>query len=233
MSTTRAPRNTLTREKIVTAALELVDREGLGAFTIRELAGRLGVRPMSIYHYTASKEELLDALVDVVFGEVYLPRPEGEWRKELLSRYCSMREVLARHRWALPVMDTRAHPGPATLASHEAVLAVLRASGFSLQASAHAYAILDAFVYGFALQEAMLEAVGVADDSAGVAGGMDLARYPRVAELATAYIQAEAYPFTASFDVGLRVILDGIEHAADAFPRHPGPARSRSLRSSR
>lgn len=219
MSTTRAPRNTLTREKVVATALELVDREGLAAFTIRELAARLGVRPMSIYHYTASKEELLDALVDVVFGEVYLPLPEGEWREELLRRYGSMREALARHRWALPVMETRVRPGPATLASHEAVLDVLRASGFSLQASAHAYAILDAFVYGFSLQEAMLETVGLPDDSAGVAGAMDLARYPRVAELASAYAEAEAYPFTASFDVGLHVILDGIERDAHAFPR--------------
>ncbi|MHA7277795.1 TetR/AcrR family transcriptional regulator [Arthrobacter sp. Hz1] len=218
MSTTRAPRNTLTHEKVVAAALELVDREGLSAFTIRELAARLGVRPMSIYHYTTSKEELLDALIDVVFGEVYLPHPEGNWREELLRRSVSMREALARHRWALPVMETRAHPGPATLARHEGVLAVLRASGFSLEASAHAYAILDAFVYGFSLQEAMLEVAGVPDSSADVVAGMDLARFPRVAELAAAYAEAEVYPFTASFDIGLRVVLDGIERIAETLP---------------
>lgn len=218
MSTTRAPRNTLTHEKIVAAALELVDREGLDAFTIRELAVRLGVRPMSIYHYTKSKEELLDALIDVVFGEVYLPCPEGDWREELLRRSVSMREALARHRWALPVMETRAHPGPATLTNHEGVLDVLRTSGFSLEASAHAYAILDAFVYGFSLQEAMLEVVGVPDRSAGLVGAMDLARFPRVAELAAAYVEAEVYPFTASFDVGLRVVLDGIERISGTLP---------------
>ncbi|MGA4670390.1 TetR/AcrR family transcriptional regulator C-terminal domain-containing protein [Propionibacteriaceae bacterium Y1923] len=217
MSTARAPRNTLTRQKVLDEALELADREGLAAFTIRELATRLGVRPMSIYHYTPSKEELLDALVDVVFSEVHLPCPTGEWRTELRQRSVSMRDALARHRWALPVMETRAHPGPATLANHEAVLAVLRASGFSLQAAAHAYAILDAFVYGFSLQEAMLDTVGMTDTPDEVAAAMDLGQFPRVAELAVAHSTAALEPFSASFDVGLEATLDGIARLADAY----------------
>lgn len=218
MSPPRAPRNTLTQDKVLATALELLDDDGLGAFTIRELAARLDVRPMSIYHYTPSKEALLDALVDVVFGEVYVPIPGGEWRTELTRRSVSMREALARHRWALPVMETRTHPGPATLSNHEGVLAVLRTAGFTLEATAHAYAILDAFVYGFSLQEAMLEAAGLPDDSAELAQGMDLTRYPRVAELAASYTAAETYPFAASFDVGLRVTLDGIERLATDLP---------------
>ncbi|MGD8216072.1 TetR/AcrR family transcriptional regulator C-terminal domain-containing protein [Aestuariimicrobium sp. Y1814] len=217
MSTARAARNTLTRQKVLDEALELADREGLAAFTIRELATRLGVRPMSIYHYTPSKEELLDALVDVVFSEVHLPCPTGEWRTELRQRSVSMRDALARHRWALPVMETRAHPGPATLANHEAVLAVLRASGFSLQAAAHAYAILDAFVYGFSLQEAMLDTVGMTDTPDEVAAAMDLGQFPRVAELAVAHSTAALEPFGASFDVGLEATLDGIARLADVY----------------
>lgn len=137
-----------------------------------------------------------------------------------------MREALARHPWALPVVETRAHPGPATLANHEAVLDVLRRSGFSLQATAHAYAVLDAFVYGFALQEAMLRTAGLPDDSPGVVAGMDLARFPRVQELATLYADAPAYPFGASFDVGLDLVLDGLERLADLFPER-GPLRRR------
>lgn len=129
-----------------------------------------------------------------------------------------MRETLARHRWALPVMETRTHPGPATLGSHEAVLDTLRNSGFSLQATAHAYATLDAFVYGFALQETMLEIVGLPDSSTDVLDDMDLRHFPRVAELATMYANAPTYPFTASFDVALNLILDGIERFAEMFP---------------
>lgn len=218
MATPRAPRNTLTHEKVVAAALELADEEGIGAFTIRELAGRLQVRPMAIYHYTSSKDDLLDSLVDAVFAEVHLPEVHGQWREELVRRSHSMRETLARHRWALAVMETRPHPGPATLMNHEAVLEVLRASGFSLGAAAHAYAILDAFVYGFALQEAMLETVGLQADSARVMKGMDLLRYPRVAEMAAAYATAEVYPLSDTFDIGLEIVMDGIQRLASATP---------------
>ncbi len=218
MATPRAPRNTLTHEKLVDAAFQLVDQEGIGAFTIRELAGRLQVRPMSIYHYASSKDDLLDYLVDAVFSEVYLPEAQGNWREELTRRSRSMRDTLARHRWALAVMETRAHPGPATLTNHEAVLDVLRTSGFSLEAAAHAYAILDAFVYGFALQEAMLETVGVPTDSASVMRGMDLRRFPRVAEMAAAYATADVYPLKDTFDVGLEIVMDGVQRLIPARP---------------
>jgi hypothetical protein len=132
-----------------------------------------------------------------------------------------MREALARHRWVLPVIETRAQPGAATLASHEAVLDVLRRSGMSLQAAAHAYVVLDAFVFGFALQESMLETAGIAD-AAGVVEAMDLGRYPRVAELAAMYVDASVYPLTGSFDVGLNLVFDGIERLADTFPEPSG-----------
>lgn len=218
MATPRAPRNTLTHEKLVAAAFQLVDQEGIGAFTIRELAGRLQVRPMSIYHYASSKDDLLDYLVDAVFNEVYLPEAHGNWREELTRRSRSMRDTLARHRWALAVMETRAHPGPATLTNHEAVLDVLRTSGFSLEAAAHAYAILDAFVYGFALQEAMLETVGVPTNSARVMRGMDLRGFPRVAEMAAAYATADVYPLKDTFDVGLEIVMDGVQRLIPAKP---------------
>ncbi len=218
MSTSRAPRNTLNRERVVAAALALADRDGLDAFTVRTLAAELGVRPMAIYHYVTSKDELLDALVDLVYREVHLPQRDNDWRQEITLRCTSMRETLARHRWALPVMETRSNPGPATLASHEAVLEVLRSSGFSLLATAHAYAAIDAFVYGFALQEAMLETVGLPDNSGKVVDAMELRQYPRLAELAMMYAMAAEYPFTASFDVGLNVILNGIERFAVEFP---------------
>ncbi len=173
---------------------------------------------MSIYHYASSKDDLLDYLVDAVFSEVYLPEAHGHWREELTHRSRSMRETLARHRWALPVMEARAHPGPATLTNHDAVLDVLRTSGFSLEAAAHAYAILDAFVYGFALQEAMLETVGVPADSARVMRGMDLRRFPRVAEMADAYATAVVYPLSNTFDVGLEIVMDGIQRLVPARP---------------
>lgn len=216
MSTSaRAPRNTLTRERVVVAAVDLADSEGLGALTIRAIAARLGVQPMALYHHLASKDEILDAIVDAVYAEVYLPSATGPWREELATRSRFMREALVRHPWALALMETRVHPGRANLANHEAVLDVLRTAGASLPATAHAYAVLDAFVYGFALQEAMLAAIDLAGSAEDLLAGMDLASLPRMTEFATQHVLVGDYDFADSFEVGLRLVLDGIATLTD------------------
>ena len=207
----KARRYTLTRERVLAGALELADAHGLEALTIRALATHLTVRPMSLYHYVAAKDELLDALVDVVFAEIYLPSSAGDWRSELEQRARSAREALSRHPWALTVMETRAQPGPASLAGHEAVLEVLRTAGFSVAAAGHAYAVLDAFVYGFALQDAMLRSVGLDTSAAQLRDGMNLGGHPRLAELAEHYVAASGYPGDASFEIGLEIALTGID----------------------
>lgn len=210
MSRSRAPRNTLSRDRVVAAALESADQYGLESLTMRGLAAKLGVQPMALYHYVATKEELLDVLVDVVFAEIYIPRADGDWREELARRSQSLRDALRRHSWALSLMETRVTPGEANLGGHEAVLEVLRTSGFSVEATANAYAVLDAFVYGFALQEAMLRTTGLEDAADELAQGMDLSRHPRIAEQAAHYVAAREYPFAATFDAGLGFMLDGI-----------------------
>lgn len=216
--TPRAPRNTLDRARVLESALALADRDGLESLTIRGLAAELQVRPMAIYHYVASKDELLDELVDIVFGEVHVPSGT-DWRAELFRRSSSFRAALVRHPWAVTVVDTRSHPGPTMLANHEAVLEVLRGSGFSVQASGHAYAILDAFVYGFALQEVMLQKAGMLDASPDDVAGMSLDPYPRIAELAAMYMAEPTNPLMVSFDAGLGLVLDGVAHFATAFPQ--------------
>lgn len=222
MSSPRAARNTLTRDRLMEGALALADRDGFEALTIRALAADLGVRPMAIYHYVASKDVLLDALVDRVFAEVPLPRADDDgddgWRGPLAARSRAMRDLLARHRWALSVLETRSRPGPATLTAHEAVLDVLRRAGFSVEASAHAFALLDAFVFGYALQESMLETAGLPDSPADLRDGMDLAAFPRIAETAELYAASTDYVFASSFEIGLAAVLDAIAGFADRFP---------------
>lgn len=219
-SPARAPRHTITRERVITGALELADAEGLAALTIRALAGRLGVKPMAIYHHVAGKEEILDAIVDAVYAEIYLPASGPPWREELAHRSRSMREALGRHPWALGLMETRRHPGPANLASHESVLEVLRSAGFTLVATAHAYAILDAFVYGFALQESMLSSIDLEGSTADLLAGIDFTGLPRMVEFATDHVLVEGYAFADSFEVGLALVLDGIA----ALPGSPPSA---------
>lgn len=211
----RAPRNTLTRERVITAALEVADADGIAALTIRALAAHLGVKPMAIYHHVANKEEILDALVDAVHADVHLPSAAGPWRDELVLRSRSMHDALGRHPWAVGLMEARVSPGPASLASHEATLDLLLTAGFSLQATAHAYATLDAFVYGFVLQETMLDSIDLAGSAEQIIAGINLAGFPRMAQFAEQHVMQEGYAFSSSFEVGLGLVLDGIATLLD------------------
>ena len=116
---------------------------------MRSLAEKLGVKPMALYHHITNKNEILDGIVDVVFSEIDLPQADADWRSALRDRAMSARSVLRRHSWAAPLMESRTNPGPATLRHHDAVIGTLRRGGFSIQMTAHAYALLDSYVYGF------------------------------------------------------------------------------------
>ncbi len=207
------PRQALTRDKVLAVAVGLADSAGLPALTMRSLAAALGIQPMSLYHHVANKDEILDLLVDAVFAEMDAPVPGGDWRAEIARRCRSARAVLNRHPWAVPLLESRTSPGPATLRHHDAVLATLRAGGFSLPTTALAYAVLDAFVYGFTLQEAALpfdRGSPPADVAEPMLARMPADAYPHVTELAVEHVMQPGYDFGAQFDVGLDLILDGL-----------------------
>ena len=209
-------RQRLSRERVVDAALAIADADGLGALTIRSLATELGVKPMSVYYHVAGKDDILAALVDVVFGEIELPVPGRDWRPEMERRADSARAVLARHRWAIGLLESRPDPGPANLRHHDTVLASLRAAGFSPELTAHAYALIDSYVYGFALQEASLPFEGresVGDVAGPIMERMAAGEYPHLAQMATTYYLQPGYDFGDEFRFGLDLILDGLEAA--------------------
>src|SRR5689334_14084738 len=103
----------LSRERVLDAAVELADAGGIASLTIRSLADKLGVKPMSVYHHVANKEEILDGIVDRVFAEIELPATGADWRSELRRRCASARRVLRRHSWAIGLLESRTTPGPA------------------------------------------------------------------------------------------------------------------------
>ncbi|MDT4930407.1 MAG: hypothetical protein QOF92_3274, partial [Pseudonocardiales bacterium] len=161
----------LSRDRVLSGAIAVTDAGGLGSLTIRSLANELGVKPMSVYHYVANKDEILDGIVDLVFGEIDLPVVDGDWRAEMQRRANSARRVLSSHPWAIALLQSRINPGPATLRHHNAVIGTLRAAGFSVELTAHAFALIDSYVYGFALSEAALPIHGP-DSVADVAESM-------------------------------------------------------------
>ena len=212
----RPVRVPLSRDRVLSAAVAIADAGGVGSLTIRSLADKLGVKPMSVYHYVANKEEILDAIVDLVFAEVELPRPGGDWQAEMRRRAVSARQVLGRHPWAIALLQSRTSPGPATLRHHDAFIGTLREAGFSVAMTAHALALIDSYVYGFALSEAALPIHGP-ESVAEIAGSMMQAyapdAYPHLAEFTTEHVIRPGYDFGEEFPFGLDVILDGLARA--------------------
>ena len=116
----------LSRERVLRAAIAVADAAGVRALTIRSLAAKLGVKPMSVYYYFANKSEILDGIVDVVFSEIDLPTSDGDWQSVIRHRAISARRVLARHPWVIVLLESRKTPGPATLlAARERIVSAL------------------------------------------------------------------------------------------------------------
>jgi AcrR family transcriptional regulator len=206
----------LTREVIVEHAIVLADKIGSDALTMRKLADEVGTAPMTIYYYVSSKDLLIDEMVERVFSEIEIPPMDQEWKPALRSRCQSARRVLNRHSWAAPLMESRATPGPANMRHHDAVIGCLRRSGFSIALAAHAYAVLDSYVYGFAFEETnLLEANrdGFAPAVETIARQIDANAYPYLVEMAREHVLSPGYEFGSSFDFGLNLILDGLERA--------------------
>ncbi len=196
--------------------MRLADAEGLEALTMRRLAKELGVEAMSLYHHVANKDDILDGMADMVFSEIDLPSHGVDWRTAMRQRAVSQRAALLRHPWALSILESRSSPGPATLRHHDAVLGRCRAAGFSVAMSAHAFSLIDSFIYGFVLQEITLP---FQDDNVEVMveeiiGRLSPDQYPHLSELTVEHVLQEGYSYGAEFDFGLNLILTGLEAAA-------------------
>ena len=214
---TNTPRKRLNRARVLQAAVALADQIGLEAFSMRGLAQELGVVPMALYKHVANKDELLDGMVDIVFGEMDSPSIGEDWRSALRRRAISARDALKRHPWAIGLMESR-HPGPANLRHHNATMGCLREAGFSFQTAIHAYSVQDAYIYGFALQEQDLafetpQSAGQAAQRRAEKNGA-LLQYPYLAEIATK-LPETGYDNAVEFAWGLDLILNGL----DQLPR--------------
>jgi len=212
------PRRPLNQERVLEAAIKLADQGGIESMSMRKLGQELGVEAMAVYYHFASKDEVLDGIVDLVFSEIDLPVAGADWRTAMRQRAISVREVLSRHRWAIGLMESRSKPGPANLRHHDAVIGGLRAAGFDIAMAAHAYSLLDSYTYGFALTKMNLP-FDSSQDVAEVAQGMlqpfPLDQYPNLLEMLTEHVMKPGYDYVDEFEYGLDVILDGFERVRD------------------
>jgi AcrR family transcriptional regulator len=206
----------LSRERVLRTAVELADRHGLDWLSMRKLGDELGAGAMSLYYYVPSKTELIDGMIDIVFGEIEPPSPELDWKEAMHRRAVSTREALTRHRWAVGNMEGRTDHGPANLRLHDAVLGCLRAAGFSIEMSVHAYSVQDAYIYGFALQQTDMSSQTPEDFAAEAQRQMTayedvLAEYPHLVEVVGGYVAKAGYDYDAEFLFGLDLILDALD----------------------
>ncbi|AEF41157.1 TetR/AcrR family transcriptional regulator [Hoyosella subflava] len=195
------------------AAVALADEDGAASFSMRKLAERLQVEAMSLYHHFAGKDQILDGMVDAVFSEMEVPFGP-DWKAAMRERALTARAVMTRHPWAVGLVDSRSNPGHATLRHHEAVVRCLRSAGFSVQLAAHAFALMDSYIYGFVLQEQNLPLQG-AEGFEEVAGNllaqMPAEEFPYLTEMAVEHVMQPGYSFGKEFTFGLELILDGLE----------------------
>lgn len=210
----------LDRARIIEGAVEVADQIGLEPLTIRRLAEHLGVKPMTLYHYVDGKDDIIDGMVGRVFDEVGATDTTISWKDAIRARARSLRDALRRHPWAIPIMESRRKPGEDILDHHEAMLRVWLGTGFPVPVVAHGVAVVDAFVYGFALQETALplgEGGGdLTDASEEVVMPLSPERYPSLMRFTMEHVMQPGYDFGASFEAGLEYVLDGVERAGAA-----------------
>jgi AcrR family transcriptional regulator len=206
----------LTRARVLQTAIDRADLGGLEALTMRKLGQELGVEAMALYYHFANKDDLVDGMVDLVFSEIDLPLPGPDWRTAMRDRAIAVRDALLRHRWAIGLMESRRRPGPATLRHHDAVIGSLRAGGFDIVMAAHAYSVLDSYIYGFALTKMNLP-FQTSDEVGEVAQTMlepfPAGDYPYLMEILTDHVMKPGYDYGDEFEYGLDLILDGLEKA--------------------
>ena len=213
-----APRIPLSRDRVLRAAAAFADENGIETLSMRKLAQAVGVEAMSLYNHVANKEDILDGIVDLVFSEIELPSEGAEWKPAMRKRAISAHEALVRHPWATSLMQSRTKPGPATLRHHDTVLRTLRKAGFTVVMAAHAFSVIDGYVYGFALQQINIP-LQTPEQVAEVGEGIlrQLAgAYPHLAEMITEHAMKAGYDYAEEFQFGLDLILDGLEEAIKA-----------------
>ena len=207
------PRIPLSRDRVLRAAIGLADEQGIEALTMRNLGHELGVEAMSLYNHVDNKDDILDAMQDLVVSEYELPPRQDDWRAALRQTATSAHDVLLRHRWAAGLqLSSPDGVGPARLRYMDSILGTLREAGFSVVMTHHAFHVLDIYVVGFTVQQINfpIEAEDLPALAAEFLVGIPADEYPYLVEHIQHHIDSAHYD-GGDFEFGLDLILDGLE----------------------
>jgi AcrR family transcriptional regulator len=204
----RGPRPQLDRERIVAAALQIVDAEGVAALSVRRLADDLGVTPMSLYWHVADKAELLELVGHAVLAEVELPGRSGAWKAELRDVHRAMLTTFLRHRNTTEILVGRARFGPDGLAAFERILVILLDAGFTPEAAFDAYQSLYLFTLGFmTTANRSPEFIAVQRQGAAYMLTLPVEDFPSIRAV-TPVIGRRS--LEEQFEIGLDVVIEGV-----------------------
>jgi AcrR family transcriptional regulator len=218
----------LTRQQVVTAAIELADRGGIDSISMRKLAQELGIEAMSLYTHVRNKDDLLDGMADAVIGTIPVDVGAADWRTSLRHMALGARVVMLRHPWAPHAIETRTAPGPAALTYINAILGILREGGFSIAQTHRALHILGSRLLGFT-QELFDDSADADQQAAPSFPPAFAAAFPHAAEMALAVTHGGALgpcDDDGEFEFALDFILDGLDRlrrTPAAEPRSPHP----------
>jgi AcrR family transcriptional regulator len=211
------PRLPLSRERVLEAAIALADESGIESLTMRRLAQELGVEAMTLYYYVAKKDDILNAIVDMVLSEFELPSPGAEWQAAIRQTAISAHDVLVRHPWAASLMLSSTGASSARWRYMDAILGCLREAGFSAEMTDRAYHALDSHITGFTLWEVQIQIdpETLPDLAATFLRDLPTDEYPYLVEHVHQHLKDRSPDDEGAFAFGLDLILDGLERIRD------------------
>ena len=222
----RRRREPISRDAIVTAAIQLLDREGLSALSMRRLADELGTGAASLYWHVGSKDGLLDLVMDEIIGEGKIPDPDPEhWQDQLKQVARDQRAASLRHPWIVRVSIGRIPMGPNALRYTERILAIVRAGGLPPHLAVQGYLLLIATVNGFTIDETGVDdAPGAsvalrdpdvrqkaADEARDYLAALPAGRFPHMTALAGEFALADP---DERFELLIDIFVDGLSRRA-------------------
>jgi AcrR family transcriptional regulator len=213
MATTTEPRLPLSRERILQAALELVDAGGIESLTMRRLGQTLGFEAMSLYNHVANKDDVLNGILDLVLAESEPPAPAGDWAAAIRASAVSVHDALRRHPWSCNLLMSPGRIRPARLGYMDLLLGRLREAGFSADTTYSAYHVLDGHIFGFSLWETShsYTAEDVSRFAEKLADVITVDAYPYLPEHGVQHTTEGPHRDVSAFELGLDLILEGLE----------------------
>ena len=221
-------RTPLSRALVLRAAVDLADREGLDALTMRRLAQELGVEAMSLYHHLANKDAILDGAVEVVVDEIVeavdhvdAPSPAVDWQAAMRGRILAAREVLLRHPWAPRLLETRTSMSPSIVGYFDGLLGIFRAAGFSYDLAHHAMHALGSRALGFTQELFEPDEPGAGDDETLAMLEQMADQFPHIVGMMSEVAHDDDTTLgwcddQFEFEFGLDLILDGLDRRRTA-----------------